>query len=46
MELYYKNMEINKAYLLTKEFFDGVINEIFAKTIREKVIAFPNAEEN
>ena len=26
MEDYYKNMEINKAYLLTKDFFEGVIS--------------------
>jgi isoleucyl-tRNA synthetase len=46
MEGYYKNMEISKAYLLTKDFFNGVISEIFAKNIRERVINYPNAEEN
>ena len=46
MEGYYKNMEISEAYLLTKSFFNGVISEIFAKNIRERVIAYPNAEEN
>jgi hypothetical protein len=46
MEGYYKNMEISEAYLLTKDFFNGVISEIFAKNIRERVIAYPNAEEN
>lgn len=44
MDECYKHLDLNKAYLLTVDFFEGILHEIYAKAVRKRIIAYPNQE--
>lgn len=46
MDEFYRDMNLNKAYLLTIDFFENIVSEIYLSSIRKRIIAFPNADIN
>ena len=46
MEEAYTELELEKAYKLTMDFFKHYVHEIYIKTIRHKIITYPDDESN
>ena len=46
MEECYKTLNIHQAYRLTNDFFVNILNEIYVKSIKDRVIIYPNLQEN
>lgn len=46
MDECYKNLNIHQAYELTCDFFYNIIHEIYVKSIRKRILTYPNHEEN
>lgn len=43
MEECYTKLDLSKAIQLTEDFFRNYLDEIFVKTVRKRIIAFPLA---
>ena len=41
MEECYQKLSLTKALQLTEDFFKNYLNEIFIKTVRKRIIAYP-----
>lgn len=46
MEECYNKLDLSKAIQLTQDFFKNYINEIFVKTVRKRIIAYPFNQQN
>ena len=46
MQLCYRELDLSKAFALTIDFFENIVNEVYVKSVKKRIIAFPNAEEN
>ena len=42
MQLCYKQLNLNQAYILTYDFFQNIVYEIYTKTVKKKIITYPN----
>lgn len=46
MEEWYKTLNIHQAYKLTNDFFTNILNEVYVKSIKDRVMIYPNIQEN
>jgi len=46
MEQCYKELNLSKAYELTIDYFRNILHEIYIKSIKKRIIAYPNHPEN
>jgi isoleucyl-tRNA synthetase len=46
MEQCYKELNLHKAYSLTVDYFKNILHEIYIKSVKKRIIAYPNRPEN
>lgn len=42
MEQCYKELNLRKAYELTTDYFRNIVDEIYVKSVKKRIIAYPN----